>query len=231
MPNSTETRTFGIGVTEDDIFVQSQRLPVLPAPVATSGPIGWLRANLFSSPLNAVLTLVVHRPADPGHSAGDPLPVHRCGVERDRSRRVPGRAGRRGRRLLGVRARAAAVFHLRLLSDPAALARRSVLRHAGVRRRLDAVARCPAARARRDLFLHHHAGLRLCAAQRLAADRPAGGRYLAVGRRARHRRGDHGRNGRVLAVRNHPGARATLRLCRRYACSRSCSSSSCAACR
>src|SRR6201986_2328594 len=59
MSNTTETKTFGIGVTEDDIFVQSHRLPVLPAPVATSGPIGWLRGNLFSSPLNTVLTLVI----------------------------------------------------------------------------------------------------------------------------------------------------------------------------
>jgi len=59
MSSSSETRAFGVGVTEDDIFVQSQRLPVLPAPVTTSGPIGWLRANLFSSPLNTLLTLVI----------------------------------------------------------------------------------------------------------------------------------------------------------------------------
>ena len=59
MSSTSETRTFGIGVTEDDIFVQSQRLPVLPAPVATTGPIGWLRANLFSSPLNTLLTLAI----------------------------------------------------------------------------------------------------------------------------------------------------------------------------
>jgi general L-amino acid transport system permease protein len=59
MSSSSEPRVLNIGVTEDDIFVQSQRLPVLPAPVATSGPIGWLRANVFSSPLNTVLTLVI----------------------------------------------------------------------------------------------------------------------------------------------------------------------------
>jgi general L-amino acid transport system permease protein len=31
--------------------------PDMPPPVATTGVIGWLRANLFSSPLNAILTL------------------------------------------------------------------------------------------------------------------------------------------------------------------------------
>ena len=59
MSNSAETRMLNIGVTEDDIFVQSQRVPVLPAPTVASGPIGWVRANLFSSPLNTVLTLAI----------------------------------------------------------------------------------------------------------------------------------------------------------------------------
>jgi general L-amino acid transport system permease protein len=31
--------------------------PDLPPPVATTGIVGWMRANLFSSPLNAILTL------------------------------------------------------------------------------------------------------------------------------------------------------------------------------
>ncbi|MDH3644433.1 MAG: amino acid ABC transporter permease [Gammaproteobacteria bacterium] len=34
------------------------RIPDLPAPVSTVGVVGWLRANLFSSPLNTVLTFV-----------------------------------------------------------------------------------------------------------------------------------------------------------------------------
>ena len=34
-------------------------LPSLPAPVSTTGPIAWLRMNLFSSPLNSLLTLLV----------------------------------------------------------------------------------------------------------------------------------------------------------------------------
>lgn len=33
-------------------------LPDLPAPIATSGLVGWLRQNLFSSPLNSLVTLV-----------------------------------------------------------------------------------------------------------------------------------------------------------------------------
>jgi len=34
-------------------------LPDLPAPNATTGVIGWMRTNLFSTPLYTVLTLVV----------------------------------------------------------------------------------------------------------------------------------------------------------------------------
>ena len=32
--------------------------PSLPPPITAAGPIGWLRANLFSSPLNILLTLL-----------------------------------------------------------------------------------------------------------------------------------------------------------------------------
>ena len=32
--------------------------PSLPPPPFTVGPVGWLRANLFNSPLNTVLTLI-----------------------------------------------------------------------------------------------------------------------------------------------------------------------------
>src|SRR5262249_57987527 len=46
-------------VTEDDIFVRSQRVSVLPPPLAVAGPVGWMRANLFSSPANAALTIVI----------------------------------------------------------------------------------------------------------------------------------------------------------------------------
>ncbi|MBI3436239.1 MAG: amino acid ABC transporter permease [Proteobacteria bacterium] len=38
-------------------FVRDERAPALPAPAATIGGFGWLRANLFSTPFNALLTL------------------------------------------------------------------------------------------------------------------------------------------------------------------------------
>ncbi|PPC76081.1 amino acid ABC transporter permease [Pokkaliibacter plantistimulans] len=34
-------------------------LPSLPAPVKTTGIVGWLRSNLFSSPLNSVMSLIL----------------------------------------------------------------------------------------------------------------------------------------------------------------------------
>ncbi len=39
-------------------YVQAQSLPQLPAPSNTKGPIHWMRANLFASPANTLLTLV-----------------------------------------------------------------------------------------------------------------------------------------------------------------------------
>ncbi len=38
---------------------QAEMLPERPPPIASVGPLGWLRTNLFSSPLSAVLTLLV----------------------------------------------------------------------------------------------------------------------------------------------------------------------------
>jgi general L-amino acid transport system permease protein len=56
---SESTQIPMIAVTEDDVFVRSQRVSVLPPPITSAGPIGWLRANLFSSPLNALLTIAI----------------------------------------------------------------------------------------------------------------------------------------------------------------------------
>ncbi|WP_068081742.1 amino acid ABC transporter permease [Polycladidibacter stylochi] len=39
-------------------FVAQNEKPALPAPVTTTGPMGWVMANLFSSPLNVLLTLI-----------------------------------------------------------------------------------------------------------------------------------------------------------------------------
>src|SRR4051794_40586499 len=38
-------------------FVRQQQLAPLPPPLVHSGAIGWLRANMFGSPLNIALTL------------------------------------------------------------------------------------------------------------------------------------------------------------------------------
>ncbi|BCB19967.1 amino acid ABC transporter permease [Bosea sp. ANAM02] len=39
-------------------FVRKETLPQEPAPLSVAGPLAWIRANLFSSPLNAILTLL-----------------------------------------------------------------------------------------------------------------------------------------------------------------------------
>lgn len=39
-------------------YVQATALPQLPAPSSTKGPVHWVRHNLFSSPLNTILTLL-----------------------------------------------------------------------------------------------------------------------------------------------------------------------------
>ncbi|WP_353186172.1 amino acid ABC transporter permease [Bosea sp. (in: a-proteobacteria)] len=39
-------------------FVRTETLPQQPAPLSVAGPLAWIRANLFSSPLNAILTLL-----------------------------------------------------------------------------------------------------------------------------------------------------------------------------
>jgi general L-amino acid transport system permease protein len=44
--------------TNQDVFVASAPIPALPPPPAHSGAIGWLRANLLSSPFNVVLTVL-----------------------------------------------------------------------------------------------------------------------------------------------------------------------------
>ena len=39
-------------------YVSSRELPALPPPVNTSGPIAWMRENLFSTPRDTILTIV-----------------------------------------------------------------------------------------------------------------------------------------------------------------------------
>jgi general L-amino acid transport system permease protein len=42
----------------DVAYVRREPMPALPPPMMTAGPVGWLRANLFSSVLNTVLTVL-----------------------------------------------------------------------------------------------------------------------------------------------------------------------------
>lgn len=44
--------------TPQRTFVSEHHIPQSPPPISTAGLIGWLRQNLFSSPLNAALTLL-----------------------------------------------------------------------------------------------------------------------------------------------------------------------------
>jgi general L-amino acid transport system permease protein len=59
MSDPSQPPVVAIAVTKDDVFVRSQRVSVLTPPTAAAGPVGWLRANLFSSPLNALLTIAI----------------------------------------------------------------------------------------------------------------------------------------------------------------------------
>src|SRR2546428_7787221 len=40
------------------VYVRRLLVDAQPAPLTMTGPIGWLRANLFSTPLNAALTIL-----------------------------------------------------------------------------------------------------------------------------------------------------------------------------
>ena len=166
-------------------------------------------------------------------AAARQVPAHRCGVERRRAARLP--AASRAHREVGACwafvGDRLQLFHLRLLSDRRALAGRRVLRAAGVRHRLAAVARRAAPRSRRGLFLRRAADRVLRPAARLAGDRLAGGRDRAVGRPAGDPRGRR-RSASSPRCRSASCWRsAAARDCRRCGCCRSSSSSSCAACR
>ncbi len=52
MSMSSDMNTMGIG------FVRTEQAPTLSPPASTVGIIGWARANLFSGPVNTLLTLV-----------------------------------------------------------------------------------------------------------------------------------------------------------------------------
>ena len=42
----------------DQVYLRDTPAKLLPAPVASTGVLGWMRANLFSSPANIALTII-----------------------------------------------------------------------------------------------------------------------------------------------------------------------------
>ena len=42
----------------DLAYVRTEEAPAMPAPLTVSGPIGWMRENLFPTPINALMSLI-----------------------------------------------------------------------------------------------------------------------------------------------------------------------------
>ena len=60
-----------------DIFqMRTEEAPTLPAPVSTTGAIGWMRKNLFSSVSNTILTVIGVLPRLLDHRTLYPVRVH-----------------------------------------------------------------------------------------------------------------------------------------------------------
>src|SRR4051812_28193381 len=57
-PVSTVTGTATDAALQTLRFVRSQQLDAAPPPSMVRGPLAWVRQNLFSGPLNIVLTLI-----------------------------------------------------------------------------------------------------------------------------------------------------------------------------
>jgi len=140
-------------------FVRTAPAPALAPPALSVGWLGWLRANLFATPFNAVLTVLTLLLL-----AWTVPPVVRfllidavwSGADREACL-VSAQHPHVGACWAFVRDRLG-LFHLRLLSDFRALAGRRVLRDDGFRHRLAVVARRAAPRPRGLLFLRRAAG-------------------------------------------------------------------------
>ena len=91
--------------------------PDPPPPASAVGAIGWLRRNLFSSPLNVALTDAGGLPALRHPAAAAALGVPGCHLERRQPRGVSSRGG-----LLGVHPGSLRAIHVRLLPGRPALA-------------------------------------------------------------------------------------------------------------
>ena len=148
-------------------FVRKETLPQEAAPLLVAGPLAWIRANLFSSPVNSLMTLVCVYIVVTSVPDLVRFYIHRRGLDRHQPRRLSRGQGRpAGRRLLGLYRRPFPVLHLRLLSRAAALAGQHRLRDVCARRRLDAVGQGAPEEARGLLLLRHPADQRLSAAAR-----------------------------------------------------------------
>ena len=197
-------------------YVRAAPVDAMPAPAATTGAIGWLRANLFSSPANIALTLL--------SVAADlwivpPLIeflfIHAVWSGSDREACLPtAERPEVGACWAFVRDRFAYFIYG---SYPIPERWRVDIFFAMLAVGIVWLLWLEA--PRRDLgALYFFVVLPIVSYILLSgmpAHRPAQGRHLAVGRRAGHHRGVLGRH-RVLAADRHPaGARAALDTCRR----------------
>ena len=110
------------------VFVRQDLVAERPAPVKTTGFVGFLRTRLFNSPTNILITIVCALLLWFVLVPVDQIPAGRCGLERQGPHRLPcGKRRACGRRLLAVHSGQVQPVHLRLLSRGGALAGQSDL--------------------------------------------------------------------------------------------------------
>ena len=137
---ATNAPTGDASDAESFYVMRAPARPMAP-PITQIGVIGWLRANLFSSLFNALLTVVSRCAVAVVRAADHQISVHRCGVGRRGSHCMSGdRRFGRSRGVLGLCAGTRGIFRLRIVPIERTVARRCVFRFACVRHRLDGVA-------------------------------------------------------------------------------------------
>ena len=75
-------RSMGMSDITASAFVREELVPERPAPVKTTGFVGFLRTRLFNSPTNILLTIVSALLLWFTVGAGAEIPAGRCGLER-----------------------------------------------------------------------------------------------------------------------------------------------------
>ena len=109
--------------TTSSHFVRQDLVPERPAPVKTTGFIGFLRTRLFNSPTNILITIVSALLLWFTDRARDQIPAGRCRLDRHGPHRLPPEESRRrGRRLLAFHSGQVLAVHLRILSGAGTLA-------------------------------------------------------------------------------------------------------------